>query len=183
MYLGLENIRSLYNVGSIFRTASFFGIKKVLLVGYSGRARPGVNQLHEKVKKTALGAEKDFEIKFVKNSEELVKLTRKKGLKLIAIEQDKRSVKIDKWQAEKDSVLVFGNEVEGVSQEVLAAAEEIVEIPRQGKKGSLNVEVAAAIVISQVEADLRANSGLNIRSVNNGYRWRFWKNLNSGWLS
>jgi len=162
MYLALENIRSLYNVGSIFRTASFFGISKVLLVGYSGRARPGVNELHEKVKKTALGAEKDLEIEFIKNSEELIKFTEGNKLKLTAVEQDKKSVDIAKWQAEKNSVLVFGNEVNGVSQEVLEAADEVVEIPRRGKKGSLNVEVAAAIILAQVVrvgADLRANSG------------------------
>lgn len=63
MIIALENIRSLYNVGSVFRTASFFGITKILLVGYSGRKADGVNKLHEKVKKTALGAEKDLEIK------------------------------------------------------------------------------------------------------------------------
>ena len=150
MWLALENIRSLYNVGAIFRTASFFGINKILLVGYSGRKMAGVDELHEKVKKTALGAEKDLEIKFLKNSQELIKFCQKNQLKLVAIEQDKKSVKINAWQAGKNSVLVFGNEVDGVSQEVLKEAEEIVEIPCLGKKGSLNVEVAAAIVMAKL---------------------------------
>lgn len=149
MYLALENIRSLYNVGAIFRTASFFGIKHVLLVGYSGRKAAGLNELHEKVKKTALGTEKDLEIKFLKNSQELIKFSRDNKLKIIAIEQDKNSVAIDHWQPKKNSVLVLGNEVNGVSKEVLAAADEVVEIPRLGKKGSLNVSVAAGIILGR----------------------------------
>lgn len=150
MYLALENIRSLYNVGAIFRSAGFFGIKNILLVGYSGRKTVNVDEIHEKVKKTALGAEKDLEIKLLKNSDELINFSRKNKLKLVAIEQDKNSVDINHWQPQKNSVLVLGNEIDGVSQEVLAAADEIVEIPRLGKKGSLNVSVTAGIVIWRI---------------------------------
>ena len=149
MYLALENIRSLYNVGAIFRTASFFGIKNILLVGYSGRKAAGIDELHEKVKKTALGTEKDLKIKFLKNSQELIDFCRENKLKLVAIEQDKNSVDINHWQPEKNSVLVFGNELQGCSLKVLKAAEVIVEIPRLGKKRSLNVTVAAGIVIAK----------------------------------
>lgn len=150
MIIALENIRSLYNVGAIFRTASFFGIKKILLVGYSGRKEAGIDELHEKVKKTALGAEKDLEIKFLKNTNELINFCRKNKLKLVAIEQDKNSVDIYHWRPEKNSVLVFGNEINGVSQEILAAAAEVVEITRSGKKGSLNVAVAVGIVMAKL---------------------------------
>ena len=149
MILALENIRSLYNVGAILRTASFFGIKNILLVGYSGRKTDGLDELHEKVKKTALGAEKDLEIKFIKNSQALIKFSRDNQLKLIAIEQDKKSVSLQKWQPKQNSVLVLGNELQGCSLQVLKAADEIVEIPRFGKKGSLNVAVAAGIVIAK----------------------------------
>jgi len=150
MYLALENIRSLYNVGSIFRTASFFGIKNILLVGYSGRKAANIDEVHEKVKKTALGAEKDLEIKFIKDSYELINFCRKNKLKLVAIEQDKNSVAIDRWRPVKNSVLVFGNELQGCSLKVLKAAEAIVEIPRLGKKRSLNVSVAVGIVMAKV---------------------------------
>ena len=150
MYLALENIRSLYNVGSILRTASFFGIKKILLVGYSGRKKAGLDEIHEKVKKTALGAEKDFQIKFLKNSVELVKFCQDNKLKLVAVEQDKNSIDVNRWQQQKNSVLVLGNELQGCSLKVLKAAEEIVEIPCLGKKGSLNVSIAAGIVLAQV---------------------------------
>lgn len=149
MIIALENIRSLYNVGSIFRTASFFGIKNILLVGYSGRKAANVDEIHEKVKKTALGAEKDLEIKFLKNSHELIKFCRENKLKLAAIEQDNNSVDINHWQPDKNSVLVLGNELQGCSLQVLKAAEEIIEIPRLGKKRSLNVTVAAGIVIAK----------------------------------
>lgn len=150
MIIALENIRSLYNVGSIFRTASFFGIKKILLVGYSGRKAAGIDELHEKVKKTALGAEKDLEIKFLTSSIQLIKFTKDNKLKLVAIEQAKKSVSIENWQPEKNSVLVLGNELQGCSLQVLKAAEAIVEIPRLGKKGSLNVSIAAGIVMAKV---------------------------------
>jgi len=145
--IALENIRSLYNVGSIFRTASFFGIKKILLVGYSGRKAVDIDELHDKVKKTALGAEKDLEIKFLKNSQALIRFSRNNQLKLVAIEQDTQATGLQEWQPEENSILVLGNELRGVSLQVLKAAEEIVEIPRRGQKGSLNVSVAAGIIM------------------------------------
>jgi len=145
--IALENIRSLYNVGSIFRTASFFGIKKILLVGYSGRKAVDIDELHNKVKKTALGAEKDLEIKFLKNSQALIRFSRNNQLKLVAIEQDTQATGLQEWQPEENSILVLGNELRGVSLQVLKAAEEIVEIPRRGQKGSLNVSVAAGIIM------------------------------------
>ncbi|OIP04052.1 hypothetical protein AUK18_00750 [Candidatus Beckwithbacteria bacterium CG2_30_44_31] len=147
MIIALENIRSLYNVGSIFRTASFFGIKKILLVGYSGRKAVDIDELHDKVKKTALGAEKDLEIKFLKNSQALIRFSRNNQLKLVAIEQDTQATGLQEWQPEENSILVLGNELRGVSLQVLKAAEEIVEIPRRGQKGSLNVSVAAGIIM------------------------------------
>ena len=147
MIIALENIRSLYNVGSIFRTASFFGIKKILLVGYSGRKAVNIDELHDKVKKTALGAEKDLEIKFLKNSQALIRFSRNNQLKLVAIEQDTQATGLQEWQPEENSILVLGNELRGVSLQVLKAAEEIVEIPRRGQKGSLNVSVAAGIIM------------------------------------
>lgn len=150
MIIALENIRSLYNVGAIFRTASFFGITKILLVGYSGRKTAGMDELHEKVKKTALGTEKDLIIKFLSNSIQLIKFAKDNKLKLVAIEQAKKSIAINSWQPENNSVLVFGNEIDGVSQEILSVAETIVEIPRLGKKGSLNVSVAAGIIMAKV---------------------------------
>lgn len=146
IYIALENVRSLYNVGSVMRSMSFFGLKDLLLVGYSGRKKPGVNELHEKVAKTALGAEKEIKVIFLKNSDELVLWARKNKLRLIAIEQAKKSTNLRSWVPGNNLVAVLGNEVKGVSEKILKEADEIVEIPRLGKKGSLNVATTAGII-------------------------------------
>ncbi|MDZ7586823.1 MAG: TrmH family RNA methyltransferase [Patescibacteria group bacterium] len=166
MIIALENIRSLYNVGSIFRTASFFGIKKVLLVGYSGREKAGVDKLHEKIAKTALGAEKDLEVKFLAEPIQLIKFAKNNKLKLVVVEQDKKSISLQKWRPKKNSVLVFGNELQGCSLQVLKAANEIVEIPCLGKKKSLNVAIVAGVVLFL--AGLRASNGEGIHSQYSG---------------
>lgn len=150
MIVALENIRSLFNIGAILRTGEFFGIKKILLIGYTGREAAHLDELNHKISKTALGAEKNLDIKFLKSSLQLIKLCRKDKLKLIAVEQHFKSIPLQKWRPVKNSVLVFGSETRGVSQKVLSAAAQIVEIPRVGKKHSLNVAVAAGIILSQL---------------------------------
>jgi tRNA G18 (ribose-2'-O)-methylase SpoU len=150
MIVALENIRSLYNVGSILRTASFFGIERVLLVGYSGRTKNGVNRLHPGVTKTALGADKDLIIEFLPDSQALISWAKQNNNGLVAIEQSPQSIPLSRWRPEQKSILVFGNEVDGVSPEVLSASKQLVEIPRKGKKTSLNVSIAAGIVLSRV---------------------------------
>jgi 23S rRNA (guanosine2251-2'-O)-methyltransferase len=146
-YIALENIRSLYNVGSVMRSMSFFGLKNLLLVGYSGRKKPRVDKLHEKVIKTSLGAEKDIKVVFMKTSNELIKFCRKNEYKLVAVEQDEKSIAFESWHPNNDLVIVLGNEVNGVSQKILKEADEIVEIVRLGKKGSLNVATTAGVII------------------------------------
>jgi len=149
MYIALENIRSLYNIGAIFRTGSFLGVKNILLVGYSGK-RPlpdGTWELNKKIEKTSLGTINDLKIKLLKNSDELIEFAKNNKLKLVVVEQDKKSVSLDKWRPKKNSVLVFGNEIKGVSKKIMAKANEIIEIPKKGKKTSLNVATTAGIVI------------------------------------
>ena len=90
MWVVLENVRSLYNVGSVMRTMSFFGMNQLILIGYSGRKKPDLDELHEKIMKTSLGAEKDIEIKWLKTNDELIKFCKKNKYKLVAIEQDKK---------------------------------------------------------------------------------------------
>lgn len=144
----MENIRSLWNIGAILRTSEFFGIKEVWLVGYTGREQDGDDELHHKIAKTALGAEKNLQLKFVTDSLQLIKSAQKQNLKLVAIEQHPKSISLNKWQPDNLSVLVFGSETDGVSQAVLAAAAQIVEIPRLGKKNSLNVATVAGIILA-----------------------------------
>jgi len=152
VYVAMDNIRSLYNVGSIMRTCSFFGFAKLILIGYSGTKFNFKNEkvLHPQLEKTSLGAEKDMEeIVFVENVEELGVFAKENNLKIVAIEQHERSIKLSDWELKSDCVLVFGNELKGVSKEILDMADEIVEVERAGNKTSLNVATAAGIVLSK----------------------------------
>lgn len=148
MIIALENIRSLLNVGAILRTAEFFGIKQVWLVGCTGRERDGWDKLHHKIAKTALGAEKNLKIKFFYDTASLLHFVTQNKLPLVAIEQHSKSISLNNWQPKNHSVLVFGSETDGVSKEVLSAAGQIVEIPRVGTKNSLNVTTVAGIILS-----------------------------------
>jgi tRNA G18 (ribose-2'-O)-methylase SpoU len=149
VYVALENVRSLYNIGAIFRTCSFFGIKNIILVGYSGKNfnTRGKIVLHEEIKKSSLGSEKDLKIKFLENSSDLINFVIKNSLKLISIEQNKKSINLRKWEPTENSVLVFGNEVDGISEDILRASDEIIEIKKLGKHNSLNVTTTCGIIL------------------------------------
>lgn len=154
MVLILHNIRSVYNVGSIFRTADAAGVEKIILSGYSptpldrfGRARPDLG-------KVALGAEKSVAWEYVKNPYNKVTKLRETGYEIIAIEQDARSQNLfeyAEWLAKlkkrKPLALMLGNEVRGISKPMLAKCDVILEIPMRGKKESLNVAVTAGIAL------------------------------------
>ncbi len=149
VFVALENIRSLYNVGAILRTCSFFGINNVILVGYSGSyTTPGGKKLlHEKVAKTSLGAYQNMTITFLKNSADLIAFAKSKNLKVLAVEQSEKSVPLHLWKPKQDCVIVLGNEKEGVSKEILEAADKVLEISRYGRHNSLNVSTTAGIVL------------------------------------
>lgn len=152
--MALENLRSLYNIGAIFRTCSFFGVKKVLLVGYSGRNfdTRGRPVLHEEIKKSSLGSEDDLEITFV---DDLIKYASDNNLRLVSIEQSPNSVKLQNWKPLPSTIIVFGNEVDGVSSPVLETSEKIVEIEKSGTHNSLNVTTACGIVLYQISLPAR----------------------------
>lgn len=146
----LENIRSMHNVGSIFRTCDGAGIEKVYLCGYTP------SPLHEKlghkrpqIEKVALGAS-DF-VSWEKKSSawRCVEKLKKEGKKIIVLEKTENSILINKYKSSKtdfkNSVLVVGNELSGVSEAVLKRADVILEIPMRGKKNSLNVSVAFGV--------------------------------------
>ena len=147
MIVALENIRSLWNIGAIMRSCEFFGIKQVWLVGYTGREMAGSDELNHKITKTALGAEKILKIKFFRGTVTLLRYVSARKLTLVAVEQHPKSIPLQNWQPRPNSVLVFGSETGGVSAEALAAAAQIVEIPRLGQKNSLNVATCAGIVL------------------------------------
>lgn len=138
-YIVCHNIRSRENVGSIFRTSDAFGVSKIYLTGYTPTPP------HEKISKTALGAEKSVLWEKRKSVSALVEELKNKNIKIIALEQASRSVLLKKLKLRFPTALVLGNEVKGLSRSVLQSADAVVEIPMVGKKESLNVAVAFGI--------------------------------------
>lgn len=141
----LDNVRSLYNVGSVFRTADSFRIKKIILCGIT--ATPDNSQIE--IHKTALGAEQTVEWIYYANSVDAVLDLKTLGYKVIAVEQVKNSEKLDSFIIETNQkyALIFGNEVKGVGQNVVNISDSALEIPQFGTKHSLNVSVCAGIVL------------------------------------
>jgi rRNA methylases len=139
----LDNVRSLHNVGSAFRTADAFRIEKIYLTGITGTPP------HREIHKTALGATESVAWEYFEKSEEAVQKLKSEGYKIIAIEQTTNSKPLHEFAPNKNEkmCLVFGNEVNGVSDEVIALANEAIEIPQHGTKHSLNVSVCLGIVV------------------------------------
>lgn len=138
----LENVRSAYNVGSVFRTADAFLIEAIYICGYT--AHPP----HKEIKKTALGADETVSWKHFKSISEAIEEIRAKGFKIYAVEQAEDSWKLGSFTTEDEKVaVVFGNEVTGVEQSTIALCDGVIEIPQLGMKHSLNISVAAGIVL------------------------------------
>jgi len=140
IYILVENIRSVHNVGSIFRTADGFGAEKIYLTGYT--AHPPREDLH----KTALGAEDAVPWEYNSNSLDAVKIIKKQGISLALIEHTKQSKSIYEMNWEFPVCFIVGNEVSGVSEELSTMADIHVELPMCGLKQSLNVSVAVGVV-------------------------------------
>lgn len=141
----LDDVRSLNNIGSVFRTADAFLIEKIYLCGIT--ATPPSPDIH----KTALGAEDSVEWEHVNNVVDIVEKLQGEGYKVCAIEQVNGSVDLLTFDVEKDGkyAVVLGNEVKGVKQEVVDAADCAIELPQYGTKHSLNVSITAGIVMWQ----------------------------------
>ena len=149
VYIVLNNVRSLHNVGSTFRTSDAFGIKKLFLCGITGT--PPDREIH----KTALGAELSVEWQYHKNSLEIVEQLKQAGVKVLAVEQTTNSSSL-KMVFEKETspiALVFGNEVNGVDQNIIDECDNVIEIPQIGAKHSLNVSVSVGIVLWEYMRD------------------------------
>jgi 23S rRNA (guanosine2251-2'-O)-methyltransferase len=139
----LENIRSAYNVGSMFRTADAFLLEAIYICGYT--AHPP----HKEIKKTALGAEDTVTWKYIKPIEEAIAELRAMGYKIYAVEQAENSLKLQAagFQPDEKIAVILGNEVTGVEQSTIAACDGCIEIPQLGMKHSLNVSVAGGVVL------------------------------------
>lgn len=146
----LENIRSIHNVGSIFRTADAAKVSCIYLVGTTPTPEDRFGRARRDLAKVALGAEKNLAWEHHKTISSLIRKLKKEGFQIIALEQDHNSADYRKIKIGEKTVLILGNEVNGVSQKTLAEADVICEIPMYGKKESLNVSVSAGIAIFQL---------------------------------
>lgn len=144
-YVILQNIRSLHNVGSIFRTSDAFGVTKIYLTGITGKPP------REEISKVALGAEKYIPWEYHRQPARLIKELQKQGIQIVALEQAKgKSKDINKWKPKFPLALLLGNEPKGLPKILLSLADEVVEIPMKGKKESLNVSVAFGIAANHI---------------------------------
>ncbi len=148
----LWNIRSLFNVGSIFRTADGAGVEKIYLAGYTPAPVDVFGKYRPRMAKVSLGAEKSVEwektAKSVRGAVSLIKKLKKGGYVILAIEQAKNSIDILRFKPplrRRKICLIMGNEVSGLPPKILKSADKILEIPMKGEKESLNVSVAFAV--------------------------------------
>ena len=141
----IHNVRSLHNVGSVFRTADGAGVSKIYLTGYTPSPVDEMGRVRKEIAKTALGAEQNVEWEAVKNISTLIKKLKKEGVQIIALEKTKNAVDFKNFKPKFPTALIVGNEVRGLSSAILAYADTIISISMRGKKESLNVSVAFGI--------------------------------------
>ena len=148
----LDNIRSLNNIGSVFRTSDAFLIEKIYLCGFT--ATPPNKEIH----KTALGSTESVAWEHVEDTVELVEKLKKENVKVLAIEQADNSTMLNNFSVEKNQkyAVVFGNEVKGVQQTVVSAADNCIEIPQLGTKHSLNISVSCGVVLWDLFTKIRS---------------------------
>ena len=139
----LDNVRSLYNVGSIFRTADAFLVNGIYLCGIT--ARPPHREIH----KTALGATDSVDWKYFKSTLEAVRDLKDRGCQIFAVEQCEKGKRLDQIKLESHTQygLIFGNEVDGVEASLLKEVNDCIEIPQQGTKHSLNISVSVGVLL------------------------------------
>lgn len=155
----LENVRSAYNVGSVLRTADAFLLCAVYTVGYT--AHPP----HKQISKTALGADETVNTRHFRSTPEAIGDLRAQGYKIFCAEQTERSIKLQTLQSKIDHqdkvAVIFGNEVTGVEQSTIHLCDNSIEIPQLGMKHSLNVAVAAGVVIWEMVRTRIASANIN----------------------
>lgn len=146
----LENIRSMENVGSIFRTCDAVGVGEIYLVGTTPAPYDKFERPQGKLIKASLGAEKTVSWEKTDDAPSLIKKLKEEGYYIIAVEQGENSKLYSEVEAKDKTAFVFGSEVEGVSKEVLKLADVLAEIPMKGEKESLNVAVTAGIALYRI---------------------------------
>jgi tRNA G18 (ribose-2'-O)-methylase SpoU len=148
----LDNIRSLNNIGSVFRTSDAFLIEKIYLCGIT--AIPP----HKDIHKTALGSTETVAWEYVENTFELVEKLKKENIQIVSIEQAENATMLNNFTPKQQTTyaLVFGNEVKGVAQDIVSNSDVVLEIPQFGTKHSLNISVSAGVVIWDLFSKLSA---------------------------
>ena len=154
----LHDIRSSQNVGSIFRTADAAGVSKMYLTGYTPGPKDRFGRINTEFAKTSLGAEAYVPWEAKADIFALITELKKKGVRVIAVEQSARAVPYMELRAPASVAFIFGNEVTGIPEEVLAQCDAAIEIPMHGKKESLNVSVAAGIILFRARENLTINT-------------------------
>lgn len=142
----LHNVRSAHNVGAIFRTADGAGVEKMYLTGYTPAPTDRFGRAQKDIAKTALGAEKTVSWEKFASPARLLKRSRNTYC-IVGVEQDARAKDYRDFVLSGPTLFIFGDEVKGITPSVLTACDEIVEIPMRGSKESLNVSVAAGIIL------------------------------------
>lgn len=147
----LDNIRSLNNIGSVFRTSDAFLIEKIYLCGIT--ARPP----HKDIHKTALGATESVDWEYRESTLELIKELRSDENQILAVEQADKATMLNTYTPDisKKQVLIFGNEVKGVADEVIPFCDNVLEIPQYGTKHSLNISVSVGVVVWDIWSKLK----------------------------
>lgn len=148
----LDNIRSLNNIGSVFRTSDAFLVEKIYLCGIT--ATPP----HKDIHKTALGSTDTVAWEYIENTMDLVEKLKSENITICAIEQAENATMLDDFKVEtnKKYALVFGNEVKGVAQDVVSASDVVIEIPQFGTKHSLNISVSCGVVTWDIFSKIKA---------------------------
>jgi len=146
----LDNIRSLNNIGSVFRTSDAFLVEKIYLCGIT--AQPP----HNDIRKTALGSTASVDWEYVENTLSIVEKLKVEGIKVCSIEQTENAIMLNDFKPEVSTkyAFVFGNEVKGVQQEVVSESDVVIEIPQYGTKHSLNISVSCGVVVWDVFSKL-----------------------------
>ena len=143
----LVDIRSAHNVGSIFRTADAVGISKIYLAGYTPAPIDRFGRKRKDIAKSALGAEETISWESKENAKEIIKGLKEKDFQIISLEQSDNSTDYKKIETKNKVAVVSGNEVDGISREILEISDVVAEIPMLGEKESLNVSVATGVLL------------------------------------
>jgi 23S rRNA (guanosine2251-2'-O)-methyltransferase len=146
----LHDIRSTHNVGSIFRTSDALGVNKIYISGFTPTPLDKFKRPRKDIAKVALGAEKSIPWEYLDKPESLIKELKKTGFRVVGLEQAENSVDYKKLKITKPTLFVLGSEVEGINKKMLSLCDDVIEIPMNGNKESLNVSVAFGVALFRV---------------------------------